>query len=240
MGQPIVFDLIESKVGTQYKPNEMTRGKQILITVQENGRKRMPAYKEVMPSLEQYYPSADLARAMLDALEKKQDEQSSKGIRPDIIRPAALFLLITHIADSAVPFKETMEEYKKKTGRIPMGDKIVRAKLRNISQGKESIKRAFSEENFPIRSKDGTSKARTWVLSDEHGSSTGDLSDTDTEEDKNNGEERNNSEMAINNGSVGNVVEAESEEDSSNDDDDELSRIVDWMENMKMQRNTQY
>ncbi|CAC5391021.1 unnamed protein product [Mytilus coruscus] len=204
-GQRITFYLTESQIPSKYSETglKMVRGKQILLAVDENGKRKMTAYADIMPQLEAY-PSKKLGRAMLNALDTTLFYQNSEGLEEWIIRAASLFILLTHIPEAAIPFKETMKEFdsairynqsssypmdkilniKKKTGRIPMADKIVSSKLRDVAQGKVAFKEAFSEANFPIRGKDGTSKGRTWVLQDETGALTGDLSDTDSEEDE--------------------------------------------------------
>lgn len=204
-GKRITFYLTESQIPSKYRETglKMVRGKQILFAVDENGKRNMTAYADIMPQLEAY-PSKKLGRAMLNALNTTQFYQNSEGLEKWIIRAASLFILLTHIPEAAIPFKETMEEFdsairynqsslylmdkilniKKKTGRIPMADKIVRSKLRDVEKGKVAFKEAFSEANFPIRGKDGTTKGRTWVLQDETGALTGDLSDTDSEEDE--------------------------------------------------------
>lgn len=197
-GQLISFNLFESKVKTTGK--NMVRGKQILLSVNDNGKKVMPAYDNIMPVLCKY-SSQKLGLAMLTALNSSNVDQTSQGLPQDIIRAASIFILLTHVCESAIPFSETIEEFeraiwynfysdypndkcltiKNKTGRIPMADKITRSHLREVADGKVSFQTAFSEDNFVIRGKRGTSKGRTWVLENEDGSQTGELSDSDNE-----------------------------------------------------------
>lgn len=147
-------------------------------------------------------PSKELGRAMLRALNVSQYDRTTQGLTPKYIQPASIFILLTHICESAIPFTETIMEFeraitynyesenpkdkvltiKKKTGRIPMADKITRSILKDVAHGKVSFTDAFDEAKYVIRDKDGTSKGRTWVLQDEDGSSTGVLSDSDSDD----------------------------------------------------------
>lgn len=196
-GQRITFNIFENRVGSDYRIGKtIFRGKQILLSVDDNGNHSMPQYEEIMPILEMY-SSKKLGKAMLNTLNSSNVDQTSQGLPPRIIRAASIFILLTHVCESAIPFLETIEEFerailynsdsdkpekkiltiKKKTGRIPMADKITRSKLRDVAEGKITFKNAFSVDNYCIRGKYGTSNGRTWVLRDEAGALTGELSD---------------------------------------------------------------
>lgn len=202
-GQKIVFYLSESEVRSKFAETKTTwkRGNQIIFEYDDHGIKKMTQYRHIMPKLEAY-PSVALGKAMLRALDTSTSEQTSQGLDTDIIIPASLFILLTHIPEAAIPFQTTIDEFgraiyynskestgpdnkivniKKMTGRIPMADKIVRSKLREVAQDKVSFTEAFNIENFVLRGKHGTSKGRTWVLKDEAGDTTGDLSDSEDE-----------------------------------------------------------
>ncbi|VDI82797.1 Hypothetical predicted protein [Mytilus galloprovincialis] len=205
LGQRITFYLTESFVPSLYikTGKKSVRGRQILFYVNDDGKKKMTEYSDIMPDLEAY-SSTELGYAMLEALNTSQFDQTSEGLSESIIRPASLFILLTHIPEAAIPFKPTLKEFEravynntktsknakekitkiiKMTGRVPMADKIVRGKLRDVASGKVTFTEAFSEENYPLRRKGGTNDGRTWVLKDQNGELTGNLSDSESEDE---------------------------------------------------------
>lgn len=174
LGRHTEFELEESRIQTK-------RGWQILIM--EQGI--MPKYAQIMTSLKTIN-SVKLAMSILKALETSLDCQTTNeltGCTDQQIKNVASFILLTHVAEAAVPSCESLEEYLKilkensmkgletekcgvlfnKQGRIPMMDKLVRAKLRKVVQG-ENFNEIFSLSKFPIQETGGTAKARAMVL----------------------------------------------------------------------------
>lgn len=193
-GKPITFTLTESD-------SHGKRSRQILFTFCNNGKEERTTYNDIMPQLERH-ASEELGHVMLKALNSSQSEQTADGLSDETISSASLFILLTHIPEAAVPFADTIDEFervvlhnttgedpkikdtiKSPSGRIPMCDKIVRSKLRDVKSGTVTFKEAFSEQNFPLRKSGGTKQGRKWVLKDVNGSLTGNLSDTDNEDE---------------------------------------------------------
>lgn len=132
--------------------------------------------------------SRELSMSILEALATPLNKQTKFGLRncPYIdLNNVRMFILLTHIAESAVPSKTTLEEYFqlvernknnpstesrdvsiiKKHGRTPMMDKIVRAKLRKIAIP-STFTTEFSGEGFPSQLPEGTRKARENAVKD--------------------------------------------------------------------------
>lgn len=186
LGKDTKFKLQESKL---YNKN---RGWQILVYDEYD---KMPTYKTIMGSLEQIY-SKKLAKAILHALETTLEAQEifeQDRCSNDDVHNVRMFILLTHIAEAAVPSVRALDEYlsivkdqdgnkelKTKHGRTPMMDKIVRAKLKEIEKG-AAFSSQFSEEAFPSQVKDGgTQLSREYAL---NGNETNTLSDIEDESD---------------------------------------------------------
>lgn len=108
-----------------------------------------------------------LARSILKALDSPLNVQEKHGLdiySDDDVDNVRMFILLTHIAEAAVPSKLALTQYLshirrtkhkkpidiKKHGRIPIMDKIDRAKLRKIVNS-STFEKEFSSIEFPIR-----------------------------------------------------------------------------------------
>ncbi|CAG2220405.1 unnamed protein product [Mytilus edulis] len=109
----------------------------------------LPKYENIMESLNTL-DSRQLAKAILHALETPLDAQEMFEMTgypaESAVNNVRMFILLTHIAEAAVPSVPALKQYlslvkkqdgntelKPKHGRLPMMDKIVRAKLRKIA-----------------------------------------------------------------------------------------------------------
>lgn len=197
LGKDTKFKLVESKWSSNNQ-----RGWQILV---ENGDGFLPKYKNIMESLNTL-DSRKLVKAILHALETPLDTQEMfemAGYPVDAGNNVRMFILLTHIAEAAVPSVPALEQYlslveqqdgntelKPKHGRTPMMDKIVRAKLRNITDditNDATFSSEFSEEAFPsqvgwneTQKKGGTQMSRERAL---NGNENNLLSDIEDESD---------------------------------------------------------
>lgn len=183
LGQETQFMLEEST--TTYGGNQKKRGWQILIFMADGF---MPTYDYLMKKL-MLMESRSLAKLILTALDTSLDCQKGielSGFKSGDIFCIIKFILLTHVAEAAIPSRKALNEFEKviennkqvkstenrtpsittKHGRIPMMDKIVRAKLRNVITCKNgaTFVEEFSESKFPIQQKEGTRKARERAL----------------------------------------------------------------------------
>lgn len=187
LGEDTKFKLVESKWSSNNQ-----RGWQIHVN---NANGFWPRYKNIMDILNTI-DSGKPAKAILTALETSLDTQEMFEMTgyPDIaVNNVRMFILLTHIAEAAVPSVPTLKQYlslvknqdgntelKHKHDRTPMMDKIVRAKLRKFANG-ATFSTEFSEEAFPSQVKDrGTQMSREYALK---GNETNPLSDSEEETD---------------------------------------------------------
>lgn len=197
LGEDTKFKLEESLWSSNNQ-----RGWQILVYNVDGYRSR---YMNIMESLNTR-DSRKLAKAILTALETPLDNQEMfelKGYPDRDVSNVRMFILLTHIAEAAVPSVKTLEQYlsivdspygipeiKDKHGRTPMMDKIVRAKLRNIVNlaNDATFSSEFSKEAFPsqvkktrTQKKGGTEMSRERALK---GNETNPLSDIEDESNR--------------------------------------------------------
>lgn len=174
LGKEIKFKLDESKTHDK-------RGWQILVYDDKGVR---PKFDSVMTKLNEM-DSCKLARSILKALYTSLDEQTKFELNDcaeSYLNAVRMFILLTHIAEAAVPTRKALKEYLKhitgnkfvshderntnlklKHGRTPMMDKIVRAKLRKCAY-LPKFSKEFSEKHFPSQSLEGTRKSRERAL----------------------------------------------------------------------------
>lgn len=171
LGADTKFRLVESKLS----PNNQ-RGWQILVYYGDDSYPKK--YENIMDSLNTV-DSGKLAKAILSALETSLDTQEMfelEGYPPSHVNNVRMFILLTHIAEAAVPSVQVLKQYlglvkshdgnteiKPKHGRTPMMDKIVRAKLRKIANA-PTFSSEFSKDAFPSQEKGGTEMSRQNVL----------------------------------------------------------------------------
>lgn len=196
LGKVTKFKLKESEVD---RNSEKVRGRQILIY---KGDDEMPKYEAIMACLNTM-DSGELARSILKALDTSLNAQQKHELvncSDDGIDNVRMFILLTHIAEAAVPSKAALDSYlehakksKKhfsgflvkdcirhlpKHGRIPMMDKIVRAKLRKIVNP-PTFETEFSFKEFPIQKTGGTESARERALEGNEIDNLSDIGDVD-------------------------------------------------------------
>lgn len=191
LGEDTKFKLVESKWSSNNQ-----RGWQILV---KNADDVLPKYENIMESLNTL-DSRQLAKAILHALETPLDTQEMFEMTgypaESAVNNVRMFILLTHIAEAAVPSVPALKQYvslvkkqdgntelKPKHGRLPMMDKIVRAKLRKIANGTTcTFSTEFSEKAFPCQVQNGgTQMSREYALK---GNETNPLSDIEDESDR--------------------------------------------------------
>lgn len=172
-------------------------GDQIIIETGGDGHWRGQPYSKILEPLNKM-DSQTLANDLLDALETDISKQPKFNVNGDNMRE---FLLVTNVAEAAAPvdkeymqswksvlekrenindanskFRDILKSMRRKSGRTPRMDKLIRKQLKLMKKGKLNFKDYF--KTFPVFQTGGAQAGRQMTVGSEGSMSVSSDSET--------------------------------------------------------------